>query len=67
MNVHKFSTSRLSLTHRFEIRAKGLRPPVCLRRQTPFAPKMSLKRDMRRNALRPEFIRRVLEDEIVIY
>jgi len=33
----------------------------------PLAAKMSLKRDMRRNAMRPEFIRRMFADKIVIY
>ena len=38
-----------------EIRAGGLRPLVCLRRQANLRPKMSSQEDMRRNALRTEF------------
>ncbi len=38
-----------------EIRAGGLRPLVCLRRQANLRPKMASQEDMRRNALRTEF------------
>ncbi len=34
-------------------------PPVCLRRQVQLSENLSPKGDMRRNALRPEFIRRL--------
>ncbi len=64
---NEFQYFTISNAPPIEIRAEGLRPPVCLRRQMPLAPKMPLKRDMRRNALRPEFIRRVLANKIVIY
>ncbi len=48
-----------ALPRRLEVGARGLWPPVCLRRQVQPGENMSPQGDMRRYALRPEFIRRL--------
>ena len=52
---------RAPCPRRLEVGARGLWPPVCLRRQPQSGKTMSPKGDMRRNAPRPEFIRRARE------